>query len=76
MKNTVKTIKVNLIKAAVTVKMVLLNRRGEGALDTVISILISVVLGALLLAGLYAIFGQTIMPSVAQKIKDMFNYAG
>ncbi|WP_242860203.1 DUF6133 family protein, partial [Desulfosporosinus sp. I2] len=41
-----------------------------------IKILISVVLGALLLAGLYALFGNTVLPILTQRIKDMFNYAG
>lgn len=41
-----------------------------------IKILIAVVLGALLLAGLYALFGDVVMPTLNQKIKDMFNYAG
>lgn len=49
---------------------------GEGFVDTAIKILISVVIGALLLAGLYALFGNTIMPTVTQRIKDMFDYAG
>jgi hypothetical protein len=70
MKNTVKTIKSN------AVKMVLSNRRGEGALDVVIPILISVVLGALLLAGLYTLFGQTVLPTVVSKVQEMFNYKG
>ena len=33
-------------------------------------------LGALLLAGLYALFGDVVMPTLNQRIKDMFNYAG
>ncbi|MDF1493704.1 DUF6133 family protein [Caproiciproducens sp. CPB-2] len=61
---------------AVRAKQVLTDRRGQGALDTAIAILISVVLGALLLAGLYALFGNTILPTVTQRIKDMFNYKG
>ena len=32
--------------------------------------------GALLLAGLYALFGDVVMPTLNQRIKDMFNYAG
>ena len=40
------------------------------------AILIAVVLGALLLAGLYALFGDVVMPTLNQRIKDMFNYAG
>ena len=39
-------------------------------------ILIAVVIGALLLAGLYALFNDTIMPTVTQKVKDLFNYKG
>ena len=29
-----------------------------------------------LLAGLYALFGDVVMPTLNQRIKDMFNYAG
>ena len=38
--------------------------------------MIAVVIGALLLAGLYALFNDTIMPTVTQKVKDLFNYKG
>ena len=41
-----------------------------------IKILFSVVIGALLLAGLYALFGDVILPTLTQRIKDMFNFAG
>ena len=34
------------------------------------------VLGALLLAGLYALFGDVVMPTLNQRIKAMFHYAG
>lgn len=49
---------------------------GEGYIDTAVKILIAVVLGALLLGLLYALFKDTIMPTVTKKINDMFNYAG
>lgn len=49
---------------------------GEGYIDTAVKILIAVVLGALLLAGLYALFNDTVMPTVKQRIMEMFNYAG
>ena len=52
------------------------SRKAEGFVDSAIKILIAVVIGALLLAGLYALFGNTILPTVTQRIKDMFNYAG
>lgn len=45
-------------------------------LDTAVKILIAVVLGALLLAGLYALFGEVVMPTLEERINEMFNYAG
>ena len=39
-------------------------------------ILIAVVIGALLLAGLYVLFNTTIMPTVTTEIQGLFNYAG
>ena len=52
------------------------NNQGEGYIDTAVKILIAVVLGALLLAGLYALFGDVVMPTLEQRIRNMFNYAG
>lgn len=52
------------------------NKSGQGALDIAITVLVSVVLGALVLAGLYLILNSTVLPTVTQKIKDMFSYAG
>ena len=52
------------------------NQSGEGYIDSAVKILIAVVLGALLLAGLYLLFGETVMPTLTQRIKDMFNYTG
>ena len=48
----------------------------EGYVDTGVKILIAVVIGALLLAGLYALFNTTIMPTVTKKVTDLFNYSG
>ncbi|MEA4822199.1 MAG: DUF6133 family protein [Erysipelotrichales bacterium] len=62
--------------AAVKTRCILSGSRGEGYIDTAIKILIAVVLGALLLAGLYALFGETVLPTLTQKIKEMFNYGG
>lgn len=64
------------MKAAEFRRRALTGNAGEGYIDTAVKILIAVVLGALLLALLYALFNDTIMPTVTQKIKDMFNYAG
>ena len=62
--------KVTTIKSAVS------NNRGEGYIDTAVKILIAVVLGALLLAGLYMLFGDVVMPTLNERIQEMFNYAG
>lgn len=55
---------------------VLAQQSGEGFVDSALKILISVVIGALLLAGLYALFNDTVLPTLVQRVKDLFNYAG
>lgn len=60
----------------IKVQMTLSNNKGDGYIDTAVKILIAVVLGALLLAGLYALFGNVVMPTLTKRITDMFNYAG
>ncbi len=62
--------------AALRVKDAVSNVRGEGYVDSGVKILIAVVIGALLLSGLYALFNNTIMPTVTQKVQDLFNYQG
>ncbi len=54
----------------------LTERSGEGYVDTAVKILIAVVLGALLLAGLYALFKDTVLPTLVNRVQEMFNYAG
>lgn len=60
----------------VAAKASIANKKAEGFVDSGVKILISVVIGALLLGGLYALFGYTILPSLTDKITDLFNYAG
>ena len=48
----------------------------ESYVDTGVKILIAVVIGALLLAGLYALFNTTIMPRVTERVEGLFNYNG
>ena len=64
-KNTANSIRTKAIRLAAT------RRSGEGYIDTAVKILIAVVLGALLLAGLYALFGDVVMPTLNQRIKDI-----
>lgn len=57
-------------------RVILADQSGQGALDQVVSILISIVLGALILAGLYALFGDIILPLIEERIMEIFDYAG
>lgn len=41
-----------------------------------IKVLMAVVIGALVLAGLYLLFKDTILPELVDRIQDMFNYRG
>lgn len=76
MKNFINSIKGKSLEMAVRTRRILMDKRGEGFVDTAIKILIAVVIGALLLAGLYALFGEMIMPELRDRIQDMFNYGG
>lgn len=55
---------------------VIAQNNGEGFVDTALKILISVVVGALLLAGLYMLFKDTLLPTLTQRIKDLFDFQG
>ena len=66
----------NVKKTARKAGMLRKDPRGENYVDTAVKILIAVVLGALLLAGLYALFGDVVMPTLTRRIQEMFNYAG
>lgn len=76
MKNMVVKAKVKGIRIWSRAKAVLRDRTGENYVDVGVKILIAVVIGALLLAGLYTLFGDVVMPTLTQKITDMFNYGG
>ena len=62
--------------AKARLKAALGNRRGEGFVDSAVKILIAIVIGALLLAGLYFAFNEIILPTLNERIQDMFNYNG
>ena len=76
MKRIMRKVNNELMSKVVLAKTALSNNQGEGYIDTAVKILIAVVLGALLLAGLYALFGDVVMPTLEQRIRNMFNYAG
>lgn len=76
MKSLICKLKNKAATAAGRTRNILSGNRGEGYIDTAIKILLAVVIGALLLAGLYALFGETVLPTLTQRIKEMFNYGG
>lgn len=64
--------KVNAIM--VKAKTALENKKGEGYVDTGVKIIIAVVVGAVILGGLYALFDNVILPTLETRIGDMFDY--
>lgn len=62
--------------AASTVRAAIASKKAEGYVDSGVKILIAVVIGALLLAGLYTLFNTNILPTLTTKITGLFNYAG
>lgn len=64
------------IRLTAPAQLALVGSRGEGYVDTAVKILMAVVIGALVLAGLYTLFGDTVLPTLTRRIQEMFNYAG
>ena len=61
---------------AIRAKSTLDNAKAEGYIDTGVKIIIGVVVGAVVLGGLYALFDTVILPTLETRITGMFNYAG
>ena len=76
MKNLINSIKNKANSAIISARTAIESTSGEGYIDTGVKIIIGVVIGGVLLAGLYAIFNTTIIPTLTSKIQGMFNYAG
>ncbi len=60
----------------VTAVLLVKEKRAENFVDSGIKILIAVVIGALLLGGLYALFGDTILPTLTDRVEEMFDFKG
>lgn len=76
MKKIINSIRNKFNKAAVSAKTAIESTAGEGYIDTGVKIIIGVVIGGVILAGLYTLFSGTIIPTLTTKIGEMFNYAG
>lgn len=69
-------INVKMIQIRTKLVRIMEDKCGEGFVDTAIKILMAVVIGALLLAGLYKLFADTVLPTLTQRVAEMFNYSG
>lgn len=76
MKDRIRTLKTKASLRMLALSLALRDKKGEGFVDTAIKILMSVVIGALILAGLYSLFDETVLPTLTRRVQEMFNYAG
>ena len=76
MKKLINSIKNKFNKAVVSAKTAIESTSGEGYIDTGVKIIIGVVVGAVILGGLYALFDNVILPTLETRIDGMFDYAG
>ena len=83
MKNFFENVKARFNKATASVKermqrtkAVGASKVGEGYIDTAVKIIIGVVIGGVILAGLYTLFNTTVVPNMQTEIGNMFTYSG
>ena len=58
------------------IKAMLANERGEAYVGEAVKIVIAIVLGAALLAGLVLVFNNIVLPKTQDWIEDLFGEAG
>ena len=61
---------------AIKAKSVIDNTAAEGYVDTGVKIIIGVVVGAVILGGMYALFDTVILPTLETRIEGMFDFKG
>ena len=76
MKKFFKNLKNKANSAVISAKTAIDNKKAEGYIDTGVKIIIGVVIGGVILAGLYTLFNSTIIPTLSEKITTMFSYSG
>ena len=76
MKNFINNIKSKFNRAVISAKTAIESTSGEGYIDTGVKIIIGVVIGGVILAGLYILFDDVIITTLGTKIGELFNYAG
>ena len=73
MRKTIQTLKTRAVCAAARTRAILKDEAGDFYISDGVKIIIAVVLGALLLAALTAIFNGTVIPRITQEIQSLFN---
>ena len=73
MKKVTKLIKGGSCRFLSRARRALSNQRGDFYISDAVNIIIPVVLGALLLAALTAIFNGTVIPRITQEINKLFS---
>ena len=76
MKKFIGTLKNKANSAIISAKLAIENKKAEGYIDTGVKIIIGVVIGGVILAGLYTLFNTTVIPTLTTKITQMFSYSG
>ena len=76
MKKLINSIKNKLNSIAISAKTAIASTSGEGYIDTGVKIIIGVVIGGVILAGLDARCNTAMRPALATKIQGMFSYSG
>ncbi len=73
MRKAIQTLKTRTACAAARTRAILKDEAGDFYISDGVKIIIAVVLGALLLAALTAIFNGTVIPRITQEIQRLFN---
>ena len=76
MKNFMNKIKAKANSLAIRAKTTIENVKAEGYGDTGVKIIIGVVIGGVILAGLYTLFSGIVDTTLPAKINELFNYGG
>ena len=74
MKKFINKINSKATELAIRTKTALASKSGEGYIDTAVKIIIGIVVGGVILVGLYALFKNVVLVNLNSEITDMFNY--
>lgn len=74
MKKFINKINSKATELAIRTKTALASKSGEGYIDTAVKIIIGVVVGGVILVGLYALFNGVVLPRLNTEIGNMLDY--